>query len=151
MWRLLCSYFYQFVEKQLLMKKICLVLTLFIAVQCTLNAASGKTSSKNTSFFERMDVVYHYLQLPETKGDADLKGLYKALYADINIFHAELDSKTKMLTVISRPQVTDDKIVEMLKDSGIKAVVLRAEKKDANSYDIEQKALERNRIIKALN
>lgn len=122
-----------------------------MAVQCTLNATSINFISKSYSFYEKMDVVYHYLQLPETKGETELKVLYKVLYADINIFHVELESNTKVLTVISRPQVTDNTIIDLLNDNGIKAKTIRTERKDANSYEIEQKALERNRIIKALN
>jgi hypothetical protein len=97
-----------------------------------------------------MEVVYHQFRLPESKSESDIKFLYQALYSDINIFHVELDSKTKVATVITRPQVTSKQITEALKAKGITSTLIKAEKRVEDSYGIEQKALERNRIAKSL-
>ncbi len=130
------------------MRKLCLAMLLFIGAQFSVNAA-GNMLHTETYAFGSMQVVYHTFKLPESKGDADLKALYKVLYTDINIFHVELDNNTKVATVITRPQITGESIVALLKSNGFRPISLVSEQKSVEAYDIEQKALERNRIAKS--
>lgn len=110
----------------------------------------AKSWSAVSQISNGMEVVYHQFRLPESKSESDIKLLYQALYHDVNIFHVELDATTKVATVIARPQVTSKQISEALKAKGITSLLIKSDKRVEDSYGIEQKALERNRIAKSL-
>lgn len=131
------------------MKKVVLLIMMFFVTHTSLQIFANSWKA-GWQVSNGMEVVYHQFRLPESKSESDIKLLYQALYSDINIFHVELDSKTKVATVITRPQVTSKQITEALKAKGITSILIKAEKRVEDSYGIEQKALERNRIAKSL-
>ncbi|MDW8272678.1 MAG: hypothetical protein RMJ53_00420 [Chitinophagales bacterium] len=97
-----------------------------------------------------MEVNVHKISLPKSTKISSGE-LYKIFYPDINIFHVEINEKNNQIKIISRPQVSRENIEANLKKNKVNFSALQSEKIIMEAYEVEQKALERNRQKQILN